>query len=57
MLSLDGTLSGEHGVGIAKRDYVDQELGETELRLMRQIKQQLDPQLILNPNKGWPTVA
>jgi len=57
VLSLDGTLSGEHGVGIAKRDYVDQELGETELRLMRQIKQQFDPQLILNPNKGWPTVA
>ena len=55
MLSLDGTLSGEHGVGIAKRDYVDRELGETELRLMRQIKQQFDPDLILNPNKGWPT--
>ena len=55
VLSLDGTLSGEHGVGIAKRDYVDRELGETELRLMRQIKQQFDPDLILNPNKGWPT--
>ena len=55
VLSLDGTLSGEHGVGIAKRDYVDRELGEAELRLMRQIKQQFDPLLILNPNKGWPT--
>ena len=51
VLSLKGTLSGEHGVGIEKRDYVLKEIDPIALRLMKQIKSQFDPKSILNPNK------
>ena len=54
VLSLQGTLSGEHGVGIAKRDYVDRELSPEALDLMRGIKACFDPADILNPGKGMP---
>ena len=54
VLSLRGTLSGEHGVGIEKRDYVDRELDSQSLRLMHAIKRQFDPKGILNWNKGFP---
>ncbi|MFK8027384.1 MAG: FAD-binding oxidoreductase [Gammaproteobacteria bacterium] len=55
VLQLDGTLSGEHGVGISKRDHVAKEIGRHELILMRNIKSQFDPNQILNPNKSIPT--
>lgn len=54
VISLRGTLSGEHGIGLVKRDYIDQEIDPVALRLMRQIKQQFDPQGILNPGKLFP---
>ena len=54
VLKLGGTLSGEHGVGIAKRDYVSQEIDQTTLVLMQKIKQQFDPNGILNPGKTLP---
>jgi D-lactate dehydrogenase len=54
VLSLEGTLSGEHGVGIDKRDYVGWEVDADTLALMRQIKQVFDPQGILNPGKTLP---
>ena len=54
VLRLDGTISGEHGVGLLKRDYVNKELSEVELNLMRQIKLQFDPNSILNPGKNIP---
>ncbi|SFM49247.1 D-lactate dehydrogenase [Ectothiorhodospira mobilis] len=54
VLSQQGTLSGEHGVGIAKRDYVDRELSPEALDLMRGIKACFDPADILNPGKGMP---
>ncbi|MFP4079256.1 MAG: FAD-binding oxidoreductase [Ectothiorhodospira sp.] len=54
VLSLEGTLSGEHGVGIAKRDYVERELTPEALDLMRGIKACFDPADILNPGKGMP---
>ena len=54
VIRLDGTLSGEHGIGLVKRDYVDKELGMNEIELMRKIKLQFDPNHILNPNKGLP---
>ncbi|MDD1649020.1 MAG: FAD-binding oxidoreductase, partial [Methylococcaceae bacterium] len=54
VLRLRGTLSGEHGVGIEKRDYVDRELDGPSLRLMRAIKHQFDPKGILNWGKGFP---
>lgn len=51
VLELGGTLSGEHGVGIAKSPYLLWEVGEGGYNAMRQIKQALDPLDILNPGK------
>ncbi len=50
-LSVGGTLSGEHGVGVLKRPYLEQALGSLSVRTQRAIKQALDPQNILNPGK------
>jgi FAD/FMN-containing dehydrogenase len=52
VLSLKGSISGEHGVGIVKQPYVAQEIGLTERQLMSDIKQLFDPHSILNPGKG-----
>ena len=54
VLHLDGTLSGEHGVGIEKRDFIDREIDPITLDIMRRIKSQFDPNGILNPNKIFP---
>jgi D-lactate dehydrogenase len=51
---MEGTLSGEHGVGLVKRDWVGKELDDTSLKLMRAIKAQFDPYGILNPGKALP---
>lgn len=56
VLSLNGTLSGEHGVGLEKRDFIDREIDPVTLDLMRRIKQQFDPLGILNPGKMLPPV-
>lgn len=50
-VSLGGTLSGEHGIGIAKRPYMPIAMKETNLHLMRGIKKAFDPNGILNPGK------
>ncbi len=50
-LTLGGTLTGEHGVGILKRRWLDDELGHEQLALQRSIKQVFDPRGILNPGK------
>jgi D-lactate dehydrogenase (quinone) len=54
VLALGGTLSGEHGIGIAKRDYMQRALDPHTLELMRAIKTQFDPAGILNPGKLLP---
>lgn len=54
VLELGGTLSGEHGVGLAKRDFVARELGTEALELMRGITRVFDPNGILNPDKMLP---
>ncbi|CAK0768448.1 glycolate oxidase [Gammaproteobacteria bacterium] len=54
VLNLGGTLSGEHGVGLQKRDLVDREIDPVTLALMRQIKTVFDPRGILNPDKVFP---
>jgi D-lactate dehydrogenase len=54
VLTLNGTLSGEHGVGLEKRDFVDRELDAVSLNLMRAIKRQFDPKNLLNPDKMLP---
>ena len=50
-LGLGGTISGEHGVGYAKKKYLVRKVGETQINLMRMIKRGFDPQNILNPGK------
>lgn len=51
VVSLGGTLSGEHGIGIAKRPYMRIAMKEANLELMRGIKKVFDPLGILNPGK------
>ncbi len=48
-IALDGTISGEHGVGRLKRDWLPGQLGEDVMELNRRIKSALDPLGILNP--------
>ena len=48
---MKGAVSGEHGIGHAKRKYLEQSLGERQMQLMRGIKQAFDPNGILNPGK------
>jgi glycolate oxidase len=50
-LELGGTITGEHGVGVLKRDLLAEEIGELSLRVHRDIKRALDPLGILNPGK------
>jgi glycolate oxidase len=53
-LRLGGTLSGEHGIGLAKMKYLGDELNGSGLNLMRRLKDALDPDSILNPAKMVP---
>jgi len=50
-LSLGGTISGEHGIGLTKAPYLGMEIRRKELELMKGIKNLFDPQNILNPGK------
>lgn len=50
-LKLGGTISGEHGIGIAKAEYIDMELAADSITLQRDIKKLFDPNMILNPGK------
>ncbi len=54
VLAMNGTLSGEHGVGISKSPYLDQELSSTTIAVMQQIKQLFDKNNIMNPGKIFP---
>ena len=46
-----GQVSGEHGIGYAKKEYLKEQLGEYQIELMKNIKKVFDPKNILNPNK------
>jgi glycolate oxidase len=50
-LSLGGTITGEHGIGATRRQYLSLALDEVQIGLMRQIRQLFDPSQILNPGK------
>ncbi|MFP7722535.1 FAD-binding oxidoreductase [Lysobacter sp. A3-1-A15] len=53
-ISLGGTLSGEHGIGLAKRDFMPLAVDAATLAVMRQVKAVFDPDGILNPGKLLP---
>jgi glycolate oxidase len=50
-IALGGTITGEHGVGLAKRRFLSRQVGDPAVRFMRQIKAVLDPNHVLNPGK------
>ncbi|KAI9872881.1 MAG: D-lactate ferricytochrome c oxidoreductase [Pleopsidium flavum] len=50
-VEMEGTVTGEHGVGLIKRDYLAHELGETTVDAMRKLKQAFDPLCLLNCDK------
>jgi D-lactate dehydrogenase len=54
VISLQGTLSGEHGIGLVKREFMPLALESATLQLMRNVKAAFDPDRILNPGKLLP---
>jgi D-lactate dehydrogenase len=54
VIRLKGTLSGEHGIGSEKRAFVNKEIDQPTLALMKAIKELFDPNNILNPGKIFP---
>lgn len=54
VISLQGSLSGEHGVGLEKMPFVDKELSPVSLDLMAAVKKVFDPRGLLNPGKMFP---
>jgi glycolate oxidase len=54
VVSLGGSISGEHGIGFAKAPFIGLELSPDTIALMQQIKQVFDPNGILNPGKIFP---
>jgi glycolate oxidase len=53
-IALGGTLSGEHGIGVLKKQFMQLDLGEHAVELMRRIKAAIDPRGIMNPGKIFP---
>ncbi len=53
-VDMGGTITGEHGVGLAKRDYIEYEQGREMVALQRRLKAVFDPLGILNPGKIFP---
>jgi glycolate oxidase len=54
VVALEGSISGEHGIGFAKAPYLAIELSADEIALMKRVKHAFDPQGILNPGKIFP---
>ncbi|KAF9228758.1 hypothetical protein BS17DRAFT_209552 [Gyrodon lividus] len=53
-IAMDGTCTGEHGVGIGKTEYLVKELGEDTVELMKTVKRAIDPLNLFNPGKLYP---
>lgn len=50
-MSLNGTCTGEHGIGLSKISHLESEYGEVGIQAMKSIKKALDPLSIMNPGK------
>lgn len=55
-VEVGGVLTGEHGVGVEKRDLMPEMFSETDLRQQQRLKCAFDPELLLNPGKVFPTL-
>ena len=53
-VKLEGTISGEHGIGLTKKEFIDMELSEVSIKLMKEVKSVFDPKGIMNPGKIFP---
>ncbi len=51
VLAWGGTVSGEHGIGLAKKEYLARQIGAGGVRVMKRIKDAFDPEGLLNPGK------
>ena len=54
VVALEGSITGEHGIGLSKAPFIGLELSPETLALMRRVKQAFDPDRILNPGKMFP---
>jgi glycolate oxidase len=54
VVALEGSISGEHGIGFTKAPFVGLELSADEIALMKRLKLAFDPHNILNPGKIFP---
>jgi FAD/FMN-containing dehydrogenase len=55
VVALEGSISGEHGIGFAKAKYLPLELDSQTIALMKRVKDAFDPKGILNPGKIFPS--
>ena len=56
VVALEGSISGEHGIGFSKAPFLALELSPDEIALMKRVKQAFDPHGILNPGKIFPVI-
>ena len=54
VVELEGSISGEHGIGFAKAPFIGLELSADEIALMKRVKAAFDPHNLLNPGKMFP---
>jgi FAD/FMN-containing dehydrogenase len=50
-MRVGGTITGEHGVGVAKKEFLPKFAGHAQMRVLRELRRVLDPNGILNPGK------